>query len=343
MAPQNSTLAEGVTCHNGEKKRGSSKDLPTVLEKRDVRLEESRKGDNETQDDEGSRTELIRAIEGKIREEVENLLGEMYEKLDSLENSLESEVATMKTEMKELKNELRIYQAALKSGMLAEVAAPKLKIDTPRPSKFSGSRLAQDIDNFIWGLEQYFRVMGEDNTIPFKTWKDFQFAFKEHFYPKNAQEDARAKMRQLKHDGTILEYVRKFTELKFQLPSLNEDEGYFDLKNGLQKWARLELVRREVTDTSKALIVAEFENQKSEPTKPKAKFKGDWGGDKGKLVKNGSGKPSGGNGKPHREFIRKPWEKYHDGRGFLTVRGVGNQPRPFGSSKPKWISTMPTE
>ncbi|KAL4301786.1 hypothetical protein GQ457_10G014340 [Hibiscus cannabinus] len=195
MAPQNSIEAEGVTGHNGEKKR-----------------RKSRKGDNETQDDEGSWIELIRAIEGKIREEVENLLGEMYEKLDSRDNSLESEVAAMKAEMKELKNELRIYQAALKSGTLAEVSSLEPRIDAPRPRKSNE---------------------GKDNTIPFNTWKDFQFAFKEHFYPKNAQKEAWAEMRQLKHDGNLIEYVRKFTELKLQLLSLSEDEGYFDFKNGL--------------------------------------------------------------------------------------------------------------
>ncbi|KAL4348474.1 hypothetical protein GQ457_17G010050 [Hibiscus cannabinus] len=157
---------------------------------------------------------------------------------------------------------------------------------------------------------------GEDNTIPFRTWKDFQYAFNKHFYPKNAQQEARAKMCQLKHDGNIIEYVRKFTKLKLQLPSLSEDEGYFDFTNGLQKWARIELERRDVTSFSRALTVAEtlapYENKKSEPTKPKPMFKGNWGYDKDKSVKHGTGKPSGGNGKPHREFIRKSWEKSNE-------------------------------
>ncbi|KAK8985068.1 hypothetical protein V6N11_076760 [Hibiscus sabdariffa] len=91
MAPQNSIVAEGVAGHNGEKKRGSSKDVLAALERRVVRLEESRRDENEALDDEGSRTELMNAIQGKIREEVENLLGEMYDKLDGRDNSLESE------------------------------------------------------------------------------------------------------------------------------------------------------------------------------------------------------------------------------------------------------------
>ncbi|KAL4383857.1 hypothetical protein GQ457_15G020440 [Hibiscus cannabinus] len=166
MTPQNSIVIEGVSGHNDEKKQWSSKDLLAALEKMVVRLKESKKVETDTQDDEGSRSEPIQAIEGKIKEEVEYLLGVMYEKLDSRDNSLESEVESMKAEIKELKNELRTYQATLKSGMLSEVAAPKLKIDAPRPSKFSGLRLAQDVDNFIWGLDQYFRVMriNDDTT-----------------------------------------------------------------------------------------------------------------------------------------------------------------------------------
>ncbi|GMJ01235.1 hypothetical protein HRI_003792700 [Hibiscus trionum] len=247
MAPQNSgevQTSEGVSGRNGDKKRGGSKDKAAALDKRVANPDDSVKEVEETQSDEESCSVLVKAIEGKIRDEVENLLGELYDKLDGRDNSLEAEIVSMKEEMKELKNELRIYQVALKSGMLAEVVAPKPKVDAPRPSKFSGSRVAQDVDNFIWGLEQYFCVTGidddttkvntafvylidvallwwrrrcdegEDNTIPSKTWKDFMFEFKEHFYPKNAQHEARLKMRQLKHDGTITEYVRKFTELK---------------------------------------------------------------------------------------------------------------------------------
>ncbi|GMJ13797.1 hypothetical protein HRI_005048900 [Hibiscus trionum] len=318
MAPQNSgevQAAEGGNGRNGEKKRGSSKDMVAALDKRVAKLEKSVREVKETRGDEESHSSLVETLEGKIKEELENLLSEMYDKLDDRDNSLQAQIVAMKEEMTELKSELRIYQAAMKSGMLAEVAAPKPKIDAPRPNKFSGSRAAQDVDNFIWGLEQYFRVSGIDDdttkvnrasiyltnvallcwrrmfdeeeydTLPFKTWKDFQYEFKKHFYPKNAQQEARLKVRNLKHDGTILEYVRKFTELKLQLSSLSEDEGYFDFMNGLQKWAKMELRRMEDKDLSSALSttedIAEFENRKPESSKPKLKFKSSGGGDRG--------------------------------------------------------------
>ncbi|GMI70619.1 hypothetical protein HRI_000731200 [Hibiscus trionum] len=152
MAPQNSgevQTGEGVTGRNGDKKRGSSKEKVAALDKRVASPEDSARKVEETRGDEESRSDLIKSIEGNIRDEMENLLGELYDKLDGRDNSLEVEIVSMKEEMKELKNELRIYQAALKSGMLAKVVAPKPKIDALRPSKFSGSRVAQDVDNFI--------------------------------------------------------------------------------------------------------------------------------------------------------------------------------------------------
>ena len=36
----------------------------------------------------------------------------------------------------------------------------------PKPKEFKGTRSAKDVDNFLWGMEQYFWVMGivEDAT-----------------------------------------------------------------------------------------------------------------------------------------------------------------------------------
>ena len=32
------------------------------------------------------------------------------------------------------------------------------KVDVPKPKPFVRSRSAKDVDNFVWGMEQYFRV-----------------------------------------------------------------------------------------------------------------------------------------------------------------------------------------
>ena len=40
-------------------------------------------------------------------------------------------------------------------------------MDVPKPKPFAESRSAKDVDNFVWGMEQYFRVAGtaEDAKI----------------------------------------------------------------------------------------------------------------------------------------------------------------------------------
>ena len=84
----------------------------------------------------------------------------------------------------------------------------------PKLKEFKGTRSAKDVDNFLWGMEQYFRVMGivEDATkvstasmylvdiallwwrrrcnetrpggAAITTWEEFQREFRQQFYPE---------------------------------------------------------------------------------------------------------------------------------------------------------------
>ncbi|KAL4347703.1 hypothetical protein GQ457_17G004460 [Hibiscus cannabinus] len=91
-----------------------------------------------------------------------------------------------------------------------------------------------------------------------------------------------------------MEYVRKFIEIKLEIPTLGEEEGLFLFMDGLQIWANLELERRGVKDLSTALSasksIAKFE-KRSESTKPKLKHKGNGAGDKEKKAKRNTDKP----------------------------------------------------
>ena len=35
-----------------------------------------------------------------------------------------------------------------------------VRVDVPKPVGFSGARSAKEVDNFLWGMEQYFRMSG---------------------------------------------------------------------------------------------------------------------------------------------------------------------------------------
>ncbi|KAE8687867.1 Detected protein of unknown function [Hibiscus syriacus] len=255
------------------KKRGSSKDVVASFEQRVGRLEDRYNEVQETQDSVESRLEKLESVEDVLREETQTLIYDLTETVDERTRGLESMYLAMRAEMiremKELKSELLVYKAAVLNGVTGEAPAPRPRIDVPKPKEFKGSRTIQDVENFIWGMEC------SERTDPVGTWEEFVGELKEHFYPKNVVLEARAKLKQLKHDRTILEYVKNFTEIKMQIPDLGESEGFFAFMDGLQPEA-----------------IAPFEVKKIDSLKPKPKPKGNGGGEK---AKRGFNKPTGGN------------------------------------------------
>ena len=126
------------------------------MERRVSRFEESMTEVKEAQEAAESYHEQFDSMEENVSKTMQKLLDETFAKLNERDDSLEATVVAMKKEMDQLKSELLIYKTAMQSGVLGEVAAPKPKIDVPKPKEFNGTRTVQDVENFIWGLEQYF-------------------------------------------------------------------------------------------------------------------------------------------------------------------------------------------
>ena len=74
-----------------------------------------------------------------------------------------------------------------------------------------------------------------------KTWEDFNREIKRQFYPENVAYLARKNMRRLKHIGSICNYVKEFSSLMLQIPSMTEHELLFNFRDNLQGWAEQEL------------------------------------------------------------------------------------------------------
>lgn len=55
--------------------------------------------------------------------------------------------------------------------------------------------------------------------------------------------EARAKFRRLTDCGSIQDYVKEFTELRVEIPSMTDVDALFAFVNGLQLWVRLEVQR----------------------------------------------------------------------------------------------------
>ncbi|GMI95647.1 hypothetical protein HRI_003234000 [Hibiscus trionum] len=130
-----------------------------------------------------------------------------------------------------------------------------------------------------------------------ETWKEFQDEFKAQFYPQYAEDQARSKLRRLRHEDakSLRDHVRKFMELSLQVLSLSEEDGFFTFIDGLEPWAKMELQRRRVAKLYAALTVAESVIEIGR--KEEKSF------DSNDEAPRGVKKPSSGNGKPkyHRQ------------------------------------------
>ncbi|KAL4347133.1 hypothetical protein GQ457_17G013750 [Hibiscus cannabinus] len=137
-------------------KRASSKDMLTTLEGKE-----------------------LDAREDKLKEEFQGLIKETIENVDQQDNSLKEEVIALKkmveelihnedkkapkleimvlkNEVEELRGELWVYKIVVANGVMSgTLTAP---IDIPKPKDFKGTRNAQDIENYIWEIEQYFQA-----------------------------------------------------------------------------------------------------------------------------------------------------------------------------------------
>ncbi|KAG8472591.1 hypothetical protein CXB51_034383 [Gossypium anomalum] len=187
-------------------------------------------------------------------------------------------VTTLKRQITELKGELTIYKVALGNRMLA-LGLKQHKMNIPKPKELKGTRSARDVDNFLYGTEQYFHAMDiEDEAtkvnivaiyfidvtllwwcrrstdekrgkIAFGTWEEFQKELKKMFYLQYAEKNAWVKLCQFTQQGTI--------------------------RNGLKPWAKQELCQQGITELTVAMVKGESfvelssRKDKFESSKPK--------------------------------------------------------------------------
>ena len=63
-------------------------------------------------------------------------------------------------QLEEMRTDLAMCKRALATTLTTPVFAEACRVDVPRPKSFAGTRNARGVDNFLWGLEQYFGAMG---------------------------------------------------------------------------------------------------------------------------------------------------------------------------------------
>ncbi|XP_070049747.1 uncharacterized protein [Nicotiana tomentosiformis] len=141
------------------------------------------------------------------------------------------------------------------------VMTREAKIKAPKPPVFKGVHDAQEVENFLWHLENYFKhgkvKDGEAmiNTVvlylsetamlwwrrkmadvdkgicTISTWDQFKAEFKRQFFPNNVLYEARRKLRELKQTGSISVYELQCRQVANIDEAIVEAESLMDFRN----------------------------------------------------------------------------------------------------------------
>ncbi|KAF2316823.1 hypothetical protein GH714_042164 [Hevea brasiliensis] len=142
---------------------------------------------------------------------------------------------TLQGEVQVLQGQVSLLMKAASNTNGGAFEMGKAKI--PEPKSFGGARDAREVDNFIFDMELYFTATKNDSDagqlkmVPMYlandaklwwrtkveqsisgqcsiiTWDDFKKALKAQFYPENVAYNARCKLAELQHTGSIREYT----------------------------------------------------------------------------------------------------------------------------------------
>lgn len=278
------------------------------------------------------------ALEAHVLEEFESIKESTQTCLDAqpaLEERLarlEDAIQAMRIGFEDMKEEITVCRRAVANGG-GNMAMGNPRMEVPKPKPFVGKRDAKEVENFIWQMEQFFEGCNlvdeaakvrqasyylsdvaslwwrrkqadiEKGLYRIDTWEEFRRELKRHFYPENVVYEAKKKLRELKHKGSIAEYVKEFTTLMLQIPSMSDEDLRFFFVDGLQHWAKQEIQRRDVKTLDEAIATAEslIEYQRH-PDAAKAKKDKDYG-------KGGGEKRDGKKPNFQRHDTRKEYEE----------------------------------
>ncbi|KAA0055407.1 uncharacterized protein E5676_scaffold1428G00300 [Cucumis melo var. makuwa] len=123
----------------------------------------------------------------------------------------------------------------------------------------------QELDNSQKTLLEMINDMSEDfratldveGRCTIDTWDDLKRELCSQFFPENVEILARRKLRELKHTGSIREYVKRFMGLMLDIRDMSEKDKVLCFVEGLRPWVKTKLYEQRVQDLTSAYAVAE--------------------------------------------------------------------------------------
>ncbi|KAK8663327.1 hypothetical protein V6N13_083150 [Hibiscus sabdariffa] len=122
-----------------------------------------------------------------------------------------------------------------------------LKTRIPEPQRYEGNINAMEPKNFLFDIEQNFRGTRTE-TDGDKTWEEIRMELLNAFFPENVEYNARKKLRDLTHIGTVREYVREFVALMLDIKDMFKKDWLFSYLDGLKLWARTVVQKQKPQD-----------------------------------------------------------------------------------------------
>ena len=258
----------------------------------------------------------------------------------ALRGDLQAQVDSVLSMVEESRQDWSLCKRAVSEGNGSKGLE---KSDIPKPKEFAGKREAKEVDNFLWQLEQYFaareildgaaRVQAasyflsdvamlwwrrksqemKEGTCVIDTWEAFQRELKRQFYPENVAYEARRKLRELRQKSSVREYVKEFTTLYLMVPNLSGEDALYYFVDGLNKWAKTEIQRRQPRTIDDAIALAEsfIDYSDRDAESSSSKSKAGKGGSSRKDSHDKGGKKSGWGAKTSEKA--KGEDQYRDG------------------------------
>lgn len=90
-----------------------------------------------------------------------------------------------------------------------------------------------------------------------ETWAMLNKELKDQFLPLNVAWLARDSLKNLKHKGTVHDYVKEFNFFMLDIKNMLKEDKLFNFISELQQWAHAELRRQCVKDLPSAIVAAE--------------------------------------------------------------------------------------
>ncbi|XP_016694443.2 uncharacterized protein [Gossypium hirsutum] len=192
---------EGMETRGRARKASRSRDILSALEDRVVTLENFVGDIRERIDDVEDR--LHDGLQS-MQEQLKVYVMDNVEQLTGRDDAIEAMVAALKGEIAELKGEITIYKVAWAMYFCSKGIMENVTKVTTAAMHLSDVAL-------LWWRHRSTDVRRGGAEI--RTWEEFRCEFKAQFYPEYAEDEARAKLRRLAQQGTVREYVQKFSEL----------------------------------------------------------------------------------------------------------------------------------